>query len=386
MLEIDINSIEWYVWALCALFLIGFLVQIFYYLYFYAGILYQKRKIRKGDIEYSNDNKGISVIICAYNESENLREFLPSVLKQKYPTFEVIVVNIGQSDETEDLLNNLSKQYPNLYATYIPQNAQMISMRKLALTIAEKAAKYDCFLFTEANCEPVSENWIQNMARNFTDKTDFVLGYTANPKGIDFVSRLISFDGFFAALQYMGFALRRKPFTASEGNMAYRKQIFFDHKGFATMLHLRLGDNELLFNKTATKTNVNIEIAPESTIVAHDVATFNTWYLKKERRLSTFKQYNAKSRFLVQAELFSRLSFYLPLIGLAIFARPIIIYSALLGFLLRYTTQAIVINKSARHFKESKFYFSIFAFDILLPLISLSILINNAFRRSKYKN
>ena len=35
----------------------------------------------------------VSIIICARNEEDNLAEFLPKILTQNYPEFEVIVVS-----------------------------------------------------------------------------------------------------------------------------------------------------------------------------------------------------------------------------------------------------------------------------------------------------
>ena len=46
----------------------------------------------------------VSVIICARNEAENLKNFLPSVLEQDYPDFEVIVVNDCSEDNSYDIL------------------------------------------------------------------------------------------------------------------------------------------------------------------------------------------------------------------------------------------------------------------------------------------
>lgn len=51
----------------------------------------------------NGDYKLISVIIPAYNRKEKLPACLDSVLKQKYPNFEVIVVDDGSSDGTETL-------------------------------------------------------------------------------------------------------------------------------------------------------------------------------------------------------------------------------------------------------------------------------------------
>ena len=50
----------------------------------------------------------ISVIVCTYNGSSTIRDTLEGVLKLDYPNFEVLVVNDGSTDHTEEII----KEYP----------------------------------------------------------------------------------------------------------------------------------------------------------------------------------------------------------------------------------------------------------------------------------
>ncbi len=220
---------------------------------FLLSALLLKRKANKGNIHFQTAQPPVSVIICAKNESKNLSDFLPSILTQDYPNYEVIVVNDGSTDESEIVLANLERTYKHLYHTYIPENVKVMSPKKLALTVGIKAAKYDYLLFTDADCQTVSDKWIANMMRNFSPETDFVLGYGAYEQKPGFLSHLVSYDTFFILLQYMGFAYRGKTYMGVGRNMAYRKQLFFDRKGFASILHLQSGDDDLFINKAATK-------------------------------------------------------------------------------------------------------------------------------------
>jgi hypothetical protein len=77
------------------------------------------------------------------------------------------------------LLNDLSKEYPNLRTTFVPVGANNLSTKKLGLTLGIKAAKNELLLFTDADCMPEDKMWIARMARNFTTETDFILGYGA---------------------------------------------------------------------------------------------------------------------------------------------------------------------------------------------------------------
>lgn len=80
--------------------------SIFYFLY-EVPMLRFKRFTNK--INYENNNPLISIIIATYNRSDILlNRTLPSILKQSYTNFEVIIVGDKCIDETPQLLNNYS--------------------------------------------------------------------------------------------------------------------------------------------------------------------------------------------------------------------------------------------------------------------------------------
>ncbi|WP_262493092.1 glycosyltransferase [Marinilabilia salmonicolor] len=54
----------------------------------------------------------VSVVISAKNEEENLETFLPEVLNQDYPEFQVVVVNDGSEDDTDMVLTRLKLYTP----------------------------------------------------------------------------------------------------------------------------------------------------------------------------------------------------------------------------------------------------------------------------------
>ncbi len=90
------------------LLIMAFFHQLYFYLRYVNGVLRLRSKINKDKITFQTDQPPVSVIICAKDEADNLRKFLPFILQQDYPDFEVIVINDGSTDETGDLLNDLS--------------------------------------------------------------------------------------------------------------------------------------------------------------------------------------------------------------------------------------------------------------------------------------
>ena len=353
---------------------LAFFYQLYFYLRYVNGVLRLRSKTIKNKISFLTEQPPVSVIICAKDEANNLRQFLPFVLQQEYPDFEVIVINDGSTDETQTLLNDLCVEYQNLRTTFVPVGANNLSTKKLGLTLGIKAAKNELLLFTDADCMPEDNTWIARMARNFTPETDFILGYGAylNKKGL--LNRLITYDTLFIALQYLGMAIARKPYMGVGRNMAYRKETFFAHKGFASTLNLISGDDDLLVNKASNSKNTKVEIAPDSITWSEPSRTFSEWFFQKERHLSVSSYYKTSSKFRLFLEPMTRGLFYLALILSFVFGGLIIIISAAVLFLARLILQLIIINNSSRHFGERKYLFLLPVFDIFLPLVSLYIL------------
>ena len=120
---------------------------------------------------------GVSVILAAHNESENLSQYLQALLTQDYPLYEVIVVDDGSEDETRAVVESYMVRDPRLHLTFVPYGARVASTKKLALTLAAKAAQYDYLLLTDADCVPESNQWIRSMMAGFQDQYPPPRGY-----------------------------------------------------------------------------------------------------------------------------------------------------------------------------------------------------------------
>ncbi|MDD4489527.1 MAG: glycosyltransferase [Paludibacter sp.] len=358
--------------------LLTFVYQVYYYLRHTRIVIRNNKRDKEGKLDFQTDQLPVSVIICAKNELENLKRFLPEVLSQNYPDYEVIVVNDGEDEMTEIMLRDLKKVYPHLRSTFVPDGAKNLSTKKLALTLGIKAAKNDWLLFTDADCLPESKNWIASIARNFTPKTEFVLGYGAYLQEKGFINRLITYDTLFNALQYLGFAKAGNPYMGVGRNMAYKKDVFFRQNGFASTLHLRSGDDDLMVNHAATKDNTRIETSVESITWSNPKKRFRTWYFQKERHLSVSTYYREKSKFSLVIEPLTRGLFYLSFIGLVILSvlstNWLLLGVSALLFISRFILQMAIINKTSLYFGGRKYVLTLLLFDIILPVINAHIM------------
>jgi cellulose synthase/poly-beta-1,6-N-acetylglucosamine synthase-like glycosyltransferase len=199
-------------------------VQLFYYLWFYLAV-HMKRTGNTG-----TSLPPVSVIICARNEAVNLENFLPSILGQDYPDYEVIVVNDCSEDNSYDILGQLIGRYPHLRVSNVNKDPKFTHNKKFAQFIGIKAAKNEILVFTDADCKPESKKWLQEIASAFDDKTDFVLGYGGYIKSKGLLNRYLRYDCAMIAMQYFGMAIRGVPYMGVGRNLAYRRSLFLEKK------------------------------------------------------------------------------------------------------------------------------------------------------------
>ena len=337
----------------------------------------------------------VSVIVCARNEADNLRHFLQALCCQKYPTFEVIVVNDGSEDNTQTVLEHYSQLFRNLRLTFVPNDAWVPSSKKLALTLAAKAAKYDYLLLTDADCRPESPYWIEEMMRGFTNpETEVVIGYGGYFEEPTAINRLIQYDAVTRAMTYLGFALSGHPYMGVGRNLAYKKSTFFANNGFAGQLRQRAGDDDLFVNKVANRHNTEVVLTPNSYTWSIPKRTYAEWRLQKYRHLSVSPAYRNATKWRLATEPVVRALLYLTLIASALFAFvPALGFAgatALLTFeivlavwLARLIWLNLLVNRAARIFGVNGFCFGILRYDIFLPLFDLAMLIRHAARKKK---
>lgn len=350
-------------------------IQLYTYIRYFMGIIRTQHNKERGEVEYCEKKQGVSVIICAKDEEENLRKFLPLVLAQKYPDYEIIVVNDGSTDGTEDYLDFMKKQHPQLKTSFVPNGATNLSTKKLAISIGIKAAKNDWLLLTDADCMPDSESWIEHMVRNFTSTTEFVLGYGGYLEKKGWLNKLIKYDTLLIAIQYMGMAYAHKPYMGVGRNMAYRKSTFERLNGFTGTLNLKSGDDDLLVNRGGDFFNCRIETASTSATWSEPHQQFGAWLHQKKRHLSVSNKYTWQSKIQLLIEPLTRGLFYTAFVVAIIGGGWPIALLAILMLFIKYGVLMFIVNKTAKILGEQKFYLSLPIFDILLPLISLRYLL-----------
>ena len=264
-------------------------------------------------------SRPLSVIICARNESVNLKEYLPLVLTQNYPDYEVIVVNDRSWDGTDDLLEAFAKEYPQLKIVTIVDGQKFIAGKKFAVSMGIKAASHDWLVFTDADCAPASSQWLLGMQQPQDESIEILLGYSPYLKRKGLLNALIRFETFFTAVNYLSFALKGMPYMGVGRNMAYKKSLFFKNKGFAAHMHIPSGDDDLFVNAHATKDNTLIQIHPDAHVWSNPNTAFGAYLKQKKRHFGAGKLYKPKHKFILSFQIVIQFLFYAFLIVLMFF-------------------------------------------------------------------
>ena len=359
------------------IFLFAVIVQLFYYLFFYSRIAFHKPN------KLANEIQPVSIIICGKNEAENLEKFLPLILEQEFPDFEVIVVNDCSMDETEMLLAQMREKHHRLRFTTIVEDEKFKHGKKLAVTVGVKSAKHNNIVFIDADCYPETKQWLYSMQQGFGWGKEIVLGYGGYEEQKGFLNKFIRFDAMFVAINYLSFAKAHLPYMGIGRNLAYKKPLFFKNKGFATHYELNSGDDDLFVNETSNKKNTIVVLDNNSIVRTIPKMSLRELYLQKKRHLTTSDRYKYKHQFLLTLEPFTRLLYYLLIVPAIVLAPEPLCWYVIGIASLRLIIQLIIIKFSMIKLKEKKLLLYSPILDILLPLFYLYIHIINILTSDK---
>jgi cellulose synthase/poly-beta-1,6-N-acetylglucosamine synthase-like glycosyltransferase len=331
------------------IFILVTFIQVFYYLFFFSRLAFHSAKTRQ-----VSQTHPVSVIICARDEAANIAKNLPGVLIQKYrTTHEVIVVNDNSLDEGKYILEEYQRSYKQLHLVELKQEARFIPGKKFPLSIGIKTAKYEIVLLTDADCVPASEFWIEKMQDAFNDGIEIVLGHGALHKKNGLFNKLVRWENFHTALQYLSYAKAGLTYMGVGRNLSYKKTVFFRHKGFSAHNHVPGGDDDLFINKAATKKNTAIVIDKDAFTLSDPPKKWKQWIRQKRRHYSTGRYYNPIHKFLLGLYALSHFMYY------PLFIVSIIFYNwkeTLIAFGIRFIIQGVILFRVSKKLDEEDLF------------------------------
>jgi len=335
------------------------------------------------DTHTKSSNVPVSILIAAKNEAENLKRCLPFILKQDYPTFEVILIDDASTDNSHEIIRALQDKNKHLKLLSIPHTNTYHGNKKNALTKGIEAASYDNLLFTDADCKPKSNSWISEMTSQSTRTKNIVLGYGAYEKiNTSFLNKLIRYETVLTALQYFSYAKMGFPYMGVGRNLAYQKELFFKNNGFSSHQHIKSGDDDLLISEIATSDNVNICFRESSHTISAAKKSYRSWFSQKRRHISTATSYRPIHQFSLGLFFCSQFLFWA--LAIILFASAFNLQIVTISVLLRLTVHYALIQSSAKKLGEKDIVVLAPVLDFLLVSTQLGLFLRNFFSKPKH--
>ncbi len=228
-----------------------------------VNIFFRSRKLNVETqlVEEEGTPPPLSVVITPHDNAYELERYLPAVLEQDYPSFEVIVVVSKGEDNTDDVLKRLQARYPHLYVTFIPDSSRYMSRKKLAVTLGVKAARHEWVCLTEPSSMPSSDQWLRHMAQQCVEGNDMVMGYTNYD---DDTSDYKRFELLYNQLYLFRKAIKGRAYRHAGTNLLFRKELFMEGRGYEGNLKYIRGEYDFIINKFAEKGNTAVVLSPSA--------------------------------------------------------------------------------------------------------------------------
>lgn len=256
----------WWEWLL----LMAPIITLFLSIPYFKRVSLPTRRARDYEPAAPGTRIGVSVIVYCREDAASLARLLATLLNQDYEgEYEVIVVSDGRPDEISDVYNSLSASHRNLYLTFVPDASHNLSRRKMAITLGIKAANYPVILCTESDAV-VEKGWVRSVAESFDESTDVVVTPVTPMElwGSGLPEAVRTLDAATGAVTYLDSALTGHPYRGNSYSLAYRKDLFINHKGFSRSLTLHFGDDDIFVSEIATGDNTRVALGEGSLVRA----------------------------------------------------------------------------------------------------------------------
>ena len=275
---------------------------------------------------------------------------------------------------TADVLEEFTKNHSKLKVVTVTDGDKFIAGKKFAVTMGIKAASNEWLVFTDADCQPASSNWLNEMQQPSDSETELLLGYSPYFKRPSLINILIRFETFFTAVNYLSFALKGMPYMGVGRNMAYKKSLFFKNKGFATHMHIPSGDDDLFVNANANKNNTQIRINNDSQVWSEPKTSLIAYLRQKKRHFGAGKLYKPQHKFILTSQIIVQFLFYA--IGITLLCFQSTLYIALGVFGLSILIRSLIYPKLLKrlNYGELRWWFPILDLILFVFLVINGIL------------
>lgn len=195
----------------------------------------------------------VSILIAARNEEDKIAFTIEDILRQDYPRnlVELIVIDDHSTDRTAEIIARYAGKGVKLIR--LNEDKPLNSYKKKAISEAIQIAAGELIVTTDADCR-MNTAWLSTIVAYYeTNNLKLISSPVVFYEEKSFFERLQTLE--FLYLIGLGAATigNKTPSTCNGANLAYRKDVFHELKGFQGIDDLASGDDELFLHKVASK-------------------------------------------------------------------------------------------------------------------------------------
>lgn len=354
--------------TILALFIVGF--------WLWFGL--SRNKIIANSQDTNSHQEGVSIIIAYKDECENIGLLVESILRQNYPTFEIIATDDFSKDDGPAILAAITDpKLVNIKATEDNPG------KKVALAQGVAIAKYPFLLFTDGDCVASSEEWISSMMAARKTDTDVVCGYAPHTVQRGWLGIWQQFETWMTAIQYFTYAISGLPYMAVGRNMLVKKSSFDKVGGYSSHTDISSGDDDLLVQSIGTTGIITPCIDRKSWMISPAKSTLKAYLLQKTRHVGTSVKYQWKHQFLLS--LFAGLQFmFWTLVIVTLAFQPMMWRECFIIIVLKWSSQMICHHQWAKSLAATKIQWYFPTLDMMTPIYYAVLVIGLVLRRRSW--
>lgn len=273
--------------------ILSFLIQIYYWVFIFRKIC--SSSAFKPETELI-PLPSVTLIICVNDKhAPILEQNINAFTKQDYPNLEIMIMFNGIDTAKLGNLNFLSTNHPGL-TIHNAAPGNQFSKRK-SLIQAARLVNTEYVILTDADCLPVSSQWIKTMIHKaINTKADILLAFSpvvVNKNNIQ--SLWAYYECFITAIQYLSFCLKGYAYMGVGRNLVYKSNLFTSEL-LESHAELPFGDDDLSVNLLAGNCHIDICIHPDSFVNTDAPSSWKAYYSQKRRHFSTSRFYRMSDK------------------------------------------------------------------------------------------
>lgn len=111
----------------------------------------------------------ISVIVPVYNMEQYIEKCLKSIINQTYKNIELIIINDGSTDNSEEIIIKYKNKFPNIIRPYKQENKGLAAARNFGIKKAK--GEYICFLDSD---DYIDVNLFSKLEKYMNEKIELI--------------------------------------------------------------------------------------------------------------------------------------------------------------------------------------------------------------------